>query len=90
MLSGHTHGGQICLPGSIPIKLEAVLPRRMGAGAWKYHNMTGYRHTLRRENDDASRYRDDSRRNGSSCPIVRMLGAAWVFFGISGLSIKLA
>src|SRR6267378_2094238 len=22
MLSGHTHGGQICLPGSIPIKLE--------------------------------------------------------------------
>jgi len=42
MLSGHTHGGQICLPGSIPIKLEAVLPRRMGAGAWQYQNMTGY------------------------------------------------
>jgi uncharacterized protein len=42
MLSGHTHGGQICLPGSIPIKLEAVLPRRMGAGAWQYHSMTGY------------------------------------------------
>jgi hypothetical protein len=42
MLSGHTHGGQICLPGSIPIKLEAVLPRRMGAGSWQYHNMTGY------------------------------------------------
>jgi predicted MPP superfamily phosphohydrolase len=42
LLSGHTHGGQICLPGSIPIILDAVLPRRMGAGAWKYHNMTGY------------------------------------------------
>jgi hypothetical protein len=42
MLSGHTHGGQICLPCSIPIKLEAVLPRRMGAGAWRYRNMTGY------------------------------------------------
>jgi uncharacterized protein len=42
MLSGRTHGGQICLPGSIPIKLEAVLPRRMGAGAWRYQNMTGY------------------------------------------------
>jgi uncharacterized protein len=41
MLSGHTHGGQLCLPGSIPIKLEAKLPRRMGAGAWKYHNMSG-------------------------------------------------
>lgn len=42
MLSGHTHGGQLCLPGSIPIKLEAVLPRRMGAGAWKYRGMSGY------------------------------------------------
>jgi uncharacterized protein len=42
MLSGHTHGGQICLPGSIPIKLEAVLPRRMGAGAWQYKSMSGY------------------------------------------------
>jgi uncharacterized protein len=42
MLSGHTHGGQLCLPGSIPIKLEAVLPRRMGAGAWKHLGMNGY------------------------------------------------
>ncbi|MCG2632460.1 metallophosphoesterase [Bradyrhizobium sp. WYCCWR 13023] len=42
MLSGHTHGGQICLPGSIPIKLEAVLPRRMGSGPWQYGDMTGY------------------------------------------------
>ena len=41
-LCGHTHGGQLCLPGGIPIKLEAVLPRRMGAGAWQYHNMCGY------------------------------------------------
>ena len=42
MLSGHTHGGQICLPGSIPITLESALPRRMGAGAWQYQNMMGY------------------------------------------------
>jgi uncharacterized protein len=42
MLSGHTHGGQICLPGSIPITLESALPRRMGAGPWHYHNMIGY------------------------------------------------
>lgn len=42
MLCGHTHGGQLCLPGSIPIKLEAVLPRRMGAGVWHYHDMIGY------------------------------------------------
>ena len=31
-LSGHTHGGQICLPGSIPITLSSVLPRHMGRG----------------------------------------------------------
>ena len=42
MLSGHTHGGQICLPGSIPITLSSVLPRRLGAGVWKYHEMVGY------------------------------------------------
>ena len=42
LLSGHTHGGQICLPGSIPITLDSALPRRFGAGAWKYHDMIGY------------------------------------------------
>ncbi|MCW3476563.1 metallophosphoesterase [Limobrevibacterium gyesilva] len=42
ILSGHTHGGQICLPGSIPITLDSVLPRRMGAGAWRYNDMVGY------------------------------------------------
>jgi uncharacterized protein len=42
LLSGHTHGGQICLPGSIPITLDSVLPRRMGAGPWRYHDMIGY------------------------------------------------
>jgi predicted MPP superfamily phosphohydrolase len=42
LLSGHTHGGQICLPGSIPITLDSVLPRRMGSGAWRYHRMIGY------------------------------------------------
>jgi len=45
LLSGHTHGGQICLPGSIPITLDSVLPRRFGAGAWEYHNMAGYTST---------------------------------------------
>ena len=41
-LSGHTHGGQICLPGSIPITLGSVLPRRMGSGPWNYGEMKGY------------------------------------------------
>jgi predicted MPP superfamily phosphohydrolase len=42
LLSGHTHGGQICLPGSIPITLDSVLPRRMGAGTWRHNKMIGY------------------------------------------------
>lgn len=42
LLSGHTHGGQICLPGSIPVTLDSVLPRKFGAGAWRYHEMAGY------------------------------------------------
>jgi uncharacterized protein len=42
MLSGHTHGGQICLPGGVPILLEADLPRAFGAGAWRHAGMVGY------------------------------------------------
>jgi predicted MPP superfamily phosphohydrolase len=42
LLGGHTHGGQICLPGAIALTLDSTLPRRMGAGAWRYHDMIGY------------------------------------------------
>jgi len=45
MLSGHTHGGQLCLPGGIAIKLEARLPRRMGRGAWRFGELAGYTST---------------------------------------------
>lgn len=42
-LAGHTHGGQICLPGSIPVTLSSHrLPRGLGAGPWSYHTMIGY------------------------------------------------
>jgi hypothetical protein len=42
LLAGHTHGGQICLPGGVPITLDSALPRRFGAGAWRYGAMAGY------------------------------------------------
>ncbi len=42
MLAGHTHGGQICLPGGIPITLDSVLPRSKGAGHWQHGEMQGY------------------------------------------------
>ena len=45
LLCGHTHGGQICLPGKIPLTLDSVLPRHMGSGAWEYHKMIGYTST---------------------------------------------
>lgn len=45
LLAGHTHGGQICLPGSIPITLDSVLPRAFGSGHWRYGRMAGYTST---------------------------------------------
>ncbi len=43
LLAGHTHGGQVCLPGSIPVTLSSHhLPRKLGAGPWSYHTMIGY------------------------------------------------
>jgi len=42
LLGGHTHGGQICLPGGVPLTLDSVLPRSMGAGPWKHGEMIGY------------------------------------------------
>ncbi len=41
-LCGHTHGGQICLPGGIPLTLDARCPRFVGKGAWQYRQMQGY------------------------------------------------
>jgi predicted MPP superfamily phosphohydrolase len=42
MLCGHTHGGQICLPGGVPIVTDADSPRRFARGSWRYHDMIGY------------------------------------------------
>lgn len=43
MLAGHTHGGQICLPGGQPVVLPTKnLPRRFVLGRWKVGQMQGY------------------------------------------------
>lgn len=42
MLSGHTHGGQICLPGGIPIMCNIACPRRYCRGSWHHHQLQGY------------------------------------------------
>jgi predicted MPP superfamily phosphohydrolase len=42
MLCGHTHGGQICLPGGVPLLTDANSPRSLSRGPWSYHAMAGY------------------------------------------------
>ncbi len=42
MLCGHTHGGQICLPGGVPIMCNAGCPRDFCRGPWAYQDLQGY------------------------------------------------
>lgn len=42
MFCGHTHGGQIRLPGGIPVFINADCPRRMAAGHWRWERLQGY------------------------------------------------
>jgi predicted MPP superfamily phosphohydrolase len=42
LLCGHTHAGQICLPGGIPLICNAHCPREFCSGAWNYRGMVGY------------------------------------------------
>jgi predicted MPP superfamily phosphohydrolase len=41
-LCGHTHGGQICLPGGIPAFANASCKRRYMSGRWDCGTMQGY------------------------------------------------
>ena len=41
-LCGHSHGGQICLPGGRPIITHCRCPRPYKAGSWQYQNLRGY------------------------------------------------
>lgn len=42
LLAGHTHGGQICLPGGLIIARNSRAPSNLLAGPWRYKNMQGY------------------------------------------------
>lgn len=42
MLCGHTHGGQVGLPGGIGLVYNADCPRRYCKGAWRHGEMQGY------------------------------------------------
>ena len=41
-LAGHTHGGQVCLPGGAPVVTCATVPRRTVKGKWRYGRREGY------------------------------------------------
>jgi predicted MPP superfamily phosphohydrolase len=41
-LAGHTHGGQVCLPGGFAPVTCATIPRAFTAGSWQYRDMEGY------------------------------------------------
>jgi predicted MPP superfamily phosphohydrolase len=42
MLCGHTHGGQICLPGGRPVIKNARCPIRLSRGSWHWRDLQGY------------------------------------------------
>jgi len=41
-LCGHTHGGQICLPGGIPVIRHLYNGKKYYRGLWQYNGMKGY------------------------------------------------
>ena len=41
-LCGHTHGGQICLPGGLPVISHQKGKRERVSGFWQHNGMTGY------------------------------------------------
>lgn len=42
LLAGHTHGGQLCLPGGFPLVRNSAAPRALTSGAWRSGKLQGY------------------------------------------------
>jgi predicted MPP superfamily phosphohydrolase len=41
MMAGHTHGGQVCLPGGVPI-FTGGTNRALSSGRWRHGRVHGY------------------------------------------------
>jgi len=41
-LCGHTHAGQICLPGGHPLLINSKCPHKYHSGLWSFEGMSGY------------------------------------------------
>jgi hypothetical protein len=41
-LSGHTHGGQLCLPGGLPVIVPCRVDRMFVNGRWSHLTLQGY------------------------------------------------
>lgn len=41
-LCGHTHGGQVCMPGGFPVLTNSAFHWRYARGLWRRGNMLGY------------------------------------------------
>lgn len=41
-LSGHTHGGQVCLPGGRPVFTALDYHQRLASGVWRWGEMSGF------------------------------------------------
>lgn len=41
-LAGHTHGGQICLPGGFALATNTIASRKVSRGKWQHKGMGGY------------------------------------------------
>jgi predicted MPP superfamily phosphohydrolase len=41
-ICGHTHGGQVCLPGGVPVLTASELGHRFVSGRWRHDGMHGF------------------------------------------------
>src|SRR5258708_264712 len=73
-LCGHTHGGQICLPGGRPIVSQLTRCRHAAVGLWRQGGMTGYTSARLGVSPPAGRF--NSRGESAVVTLRREMGGA--------------